>query len=111
MYAVAQKKYVHIYDKNGVEIHCLKDHKEILKLDFLPYHFLLTSIVNYYFLRKIKILIFLKNRLGILTYQDISIGKIISQIKTKLGICDTLTHNPYNSVTLCGHQNGKKIKY
>jgi hypothetical protein len=43
-YALAQKKYVYIYDTKGTEIHVLKSHLQPQALDFLPYHFLLASV-------------------------------------------------------------------
>jgi len=89
-FAVAQKKYVYIYDRSGTEIHCLKDHTEPLKLEFLPKHFLLAST----------------SKSGILRYQDTSTGDLISQHRTHLGRCDTMRMNPYNAVIALGHNNG-----
>ncbi|KAH8424814.1 putative U3 small nucleolar RNA-associated protein 7 [Aspergillus melleus] len=45
-FAVAQKKYLYIYDHTGAELHCLSKHLEPLNLEFLPYHFLLASTVS-----------------------------------------------------------------
>eukprot|EP00891_Asterochloris_glomerata_P003549 jgi/Astpho2/3549/fgenesh1_pm.00057_%23_8_t len=89
-FAAAQKKYVYIYDKRGLEVHCLRDHTDTRRLDFLPHHFLLTSV----------------GAQGVLRYQDTSTGHIVAQHKTKMGPCDVLRHNPYNGVSLLGHANG-----
>lgn len=45
-YAVAQKKYVFIYDQNGVELHKLKDHIDPTHMEFLRYHYLLATVVS-----------------------------------------------------------------
>jgi len=51
-FAVAQKKYVFIYDRDGVELHRLKSHIEPTRLEYLPYHWLLASIASdIFFLR------------------------------------------------------------
>lgn len=43
-FAAAQKKYVYIYDKRGLEVHCLREHLQPTQLEFLPHHFLLASV-------------------------------------------------------------------
>lgn len=66
-YALAQSKAVYIYNKQGVEIHVLRDAKQVRSVKFLQDHFLLASV----------------SEGGYLRYQDTSIGKLISEIKTK----------------------------
>ncbi|KAL2259488.1 hypothetical protein VTK26DRAFT_6829 [Humicola hyalothermophila] len=89
-FAVAQKKYVYIYDANGVELHCLRKHVEVSHMEFLPYHFLLATL----------------SISGQLKYQDTSTGQIVAEIPTKLGTPVSLTQNPYNAILHIGQQNG-----
>ncbi|KAF3074558.1 putative U3 small nucleolar RNA-associated protein 7 [Trichoderma lentiforme] len=89
-FAVAQKKYVYIYDRNGVELHCLRKHSEVTHMEFLPYHFLLATM----------------NTGGVLTYQDTSTGQVVAEIPSRLGPPTAFTHNPYNAIIHAGHQNG-----
>eukprot|EP00245_Coleochaete_scutata_P004173 TRINITY_DN16442_c0_g2_i1.p1 TRINITY_DN16442_c0_g2~~TRINITY_DN16442_c0_g2_i1.p1 ORF type:complete len:475 (-),score=98.97 TRINITY_DN16442_c0_g2_i1:103-1314(-) len=89
-FAAAQKKYAYIYDKRGIEIHCLKHHTEPLKLEFLPHHFLLASVCKW----------------GGLVYQDTSTGDLVAQHRTRLGRCSVIRANPYNAVLSLGHSNG-----
>ncbi|KAI8992016.1 WD40-repeat-containing domain protein [Mycotypha africana] len=88
--AVAQKKYVYIYDKSGMEIHRLTRHTYVDRLEFLPYHYLLVSVGSN----------------GYLKYQDTSTGEIVAERRTGLGPCNTMTQNRYNAVINLGHQNG-----
>ncbi|KAI3327881.1 WD40-repeat-containing domain protein [Xylariaceae sp. AK1471] len=89
--AVAQKKNVYIYDGSGVELHCLNQHREVSHLEFLPYHFLLVTL----------------GASGLLKYQDVSTGQLVSEIATKLGPPASLAQNPYNGVCFTGHNNGQ----
>ncbi|KAK9369887.1 WD40-repeat-containing domain protein [Lipomyces kononenkoae] len=88
--AVAQKKYVYIYDKSGTEIHCLKKHIEVTKMEFLPYHFLLATVGN----------------AGWLKYQDVSTGDQVCEFRTRMGPSTSMTQNPYNAIIHLGHNNG-----
>lgn len=89
-FAVAQKKYVYIYDRAGVEIHKLQKHIEVTHMEFLPYHFLLATIGN----------------AGYLKWTDTSTGHMVAEMPTKLGSPTALAQNPYNAVLHVGHQNG-----
>jgi U3 small nucleolar RNA-associated protein 7 len=89
MFAAAQKEWVHIYDKDGIELNVIKTMYRATHLDFLQYHFLLAAASDK----------------GYLTWKDISIGKDIASFPTKQKVT-SLTHNPYNGLLVCSHPNG-----
>mmetsp|Transcript_3957 Transcript_3957/g.6190 ORF Transcript_3957/g.6190 Transcript_3957/m.6190 type:complete len:556 (-) Transcript_3957:14-1681(-) len=88
--AVAQERYAYIYDAKGVELHCMRRHERPYKLDFLPYHFLLTSI----------------GHSGWIKWHDVSTGQFVAGYSTGHGPSRVLKHNPVNAVSHVGHANG-----
>ncbi|VDM95529.1 unnamed protein product [Thelazia callipaeda] len=90
MFAVAQKRWTHIYDNMGVELHCLKNLHDIKRLEFLPRHFLLVAGSNTSFLH----------------YLDVSMGKMVQSFPTKQGPLDVMAQNPNNAIIHTGHGDG-----
>ena len=69
MFALAEKKHVFIYDTaSGAEVHRLDDHIDPMALQFLPHHWLLSSV----------------GRAGWLKYTDTSTGNKVSEHRTKV---------------------------
>ncbi|RPB20283.1 U3 small nucleolar RNA-associated protein 7 [Terfezia boudieri ATCC MYA-4762] len=89
-YAVSQKKYTYIYDHRGVEINKLGKHIEVKHMEFLPYHFLLTTVGN----------------AGYLKYHDVSTGKTICEIPTRQGTPTSMTQNKHNAIIHIGSGKG-----
>ncbi|CEG45292.1 WD40-repeat-containing subunit of the 18S rRNA processing complex [Plasmopara halstedii] len=90
LFATAQKKHVYIYDNTGAEAHCIRTIPEPRRMEFLPYHFLLSCVSGN----------------GLLTYHDVTVGKQVSTHRTKQGLCDTMALNPFNAVINLGHASG-----
>ncbi|CDI78845.1 WD domain, G-beta repeat-containing protein, putative [Eimeria acervulina] len=90
VWRAAQKKYVYIYDHQGIEIHCLRDLMLTYCLDFLPYHYLMVSTGEF----------------GDLCYYDISTGQVVAKHRTKRGPCDVMCLNQFKGVAALGHSKG-----
>lgn len=90
MYAIAQKNWVHFYDNQGTELHCVKQMNRVNRLEFLPYHFLLAS----------------GNDAGFISWLDTSIGEMVSEHSTRLGAIRLMCSNPSNGVMCVGGSKG-----
>ncbi|KAK6089442.1 hypothetical protein P3W45_001579 [Vairimorpha bombi] len=88
--ALAQTNFVFIYNKQGTEVHAVRENKNVKKLEYLPYHFLLVSSSSDGFLR----------------YQDTTNGKFVGTVFIKDKHITDLKQNKSTAVVYTGHKNG-----
>ncbi|NXA44094.1 WDR46 protein, partial [Eudromia elegans] len=90
MFAVSQRRWLHVYDNQGVELNCLHRFPGVLRMQFLPYHFLLATA----------------SASGFLQYLDVSVGAEVAATCTRGGRLSVMAQNPANAVIHLGHGNG-----
>ncbi|KAL3314884.1 WD repeat-containing protein 46 [Cichlidogyrus casuarinus] len=90
MMAAAQEKHLYIYDNQGVELHCIKKLNYVRSMEFLPYHFLLATASSR----------------GYVSYLDLTLGEIISDLGSHMGPIYRTSLNPTNAVLMTGHSSG-----
>lgn len=90
LFCVSQKKHCFMYDSQGVEVHSMRNHNLVNVMDYLKYHYLLVT----------------GNEFGDLKYQDISTGKLVSNIKTGKNPIRVMRQNKANAVMHVGGGNG-----
>lgn len=134
-FAAAQKQHVYIYDKRGIEVHCLKVRTRMMNEGFavpgatcmlptvmaIPHllvriYLSLTSFFgpNLQDHTEVHRLEFLPHHFllasvgsaGVLRYQDTSTGQMVAEHRTRQGPCDVMRQNPWNAVLCLGHANG-----
>lgn len=93
MYALAQKRFVYMYTKAGVEMHILQNMANCDKIEYLPNHMLLCASSSQY---------------SVLHYMDVSTGKTVAskspaQVKDPT-VC--LKRNPANGILATGDLRG-----
>ncbi|XP_032942875.1 WD repeat-containing protein 46, partial [Catharus ustulatus] len=88
--AVAQRRWLHVYDSQGLELHVLRGLAGILRLQFLPFHFLLAAV----------------SELGLLHFLDVSVGREVAALRTRSGRAAAMAQNPASGVVALGHSNG-----
>ncbi|KAE9547078.1 hypothetical protein FO519_009710 [Halicephalobus sp. NKZ332] len=91
IFAAAQKRWVHIYDEQGTELHCMKKFNEPKLLEFLPRHLLLVSTTA----------------TGYIHYLDISTGEVVASFRMKEeGNPQCIKKNETNGILLSGGPSG-----
>lgn len=68
----------------------MKQHMDVTRMEFLPYHYLLATV----------------GHAGYLKYHDVSTGLLLTQIPSHLGSPSTMAQNPHSAIIHLGHSNG-----